>query len=61
MAKIEFKNELVLQNFVKRAYKCFIALAPDGILTLDKWVINSNVAYKFRHHNQWRFYLCNSV
>ena len=28
MAKIEFKNELVLQNFVKRACKCFIALAP---------------------------------
>jgi len=33
VAKIEFKNRLVLQNFVKRACKCFMALAP-GLLNL---------------------------
>ena len=39
--KIEFKNQLVLQNFVKRACKCFIALAPDsqptGATLISKW------------------------
>jgi hypothetical protein len=36
-AKIESKNRLNLQNFVKRACKCFIALAPGRKFTSVTW------------------------